>query len=1637
VPVVRQILGAARDRRMTTPAQPTSVPTPATPTASADGRVAASIDAWKRKLLDLSKRNRALNFRATKVSTVSVTDEHPAEAFRMLYLAEREMRFKAQEPPPEAAAAEATTTQMASADAPSSITDEEVDNATPRAEFVPYDAATLDDRHSDDYLQTTSSPEALDRSLRRLDEQARLAIEEQGVNTLFLALGMLSYTETETSEQVFRAPLVMLPVQLSRKSARSGYRLRAADDEPVVNPALAEYLRLDFGLTLPELPDSATIPDDYDLQTLFAAVSEAIAGRKGWSVTTDIVLALFSFQKFVMYKDLEANAASVAAHRLVRQLVGREGDRVIGLPDDIRRLELDREFAPEATTQVVDADSSQLRAIAGVARGYDLVLEGPPGTGKSQTITNLIAQALGSGKSVLFVAEKMAALDVVHSRLVKAGLGEFCLELHSTKASKRSVMRSLAAAIDASLTSTPVGLQAGAALPGVRAGLNDYVRALHTPDGTLGMTPFEAYGALAPVRGADTAATNGTAAGPPRLRYTRRVDDVTRETLDTTVREVRELAAAAHGVNDPAQHPWRGATRTLYTEDDIASARELATELARQLRDVRRQAREVSEVFGLPPMEAPADVDTADRIATIIQRSPGAPESVLASTRWNSAPSDALGMIERGKSLEALRQRIEERFTPQVFDQDHGDDIAYVEKKAEGVLSFLSALDGRWRSIRSRWERYRVPTYEASLIEQAAEMKQVERLAAERKSIRDAEPVARLLFGDLWKGDQTSWSSLEAYVQWVVEFRSCVTRYSLGSQAIGLAAQRAPNVDRVHGLRNATADALGTLASLRRVVGWPTDYLTTASFEELDQRAEALAANAGAAPRWAAFEAARQTVAAGIASELLDEAMRGNVAFDQLTDAFLRAFYMKWLAEVVQSRPPLARFDALTHEQRIAEFRRLDRQVLGENQAVLTSRLRDRAQERLQEPRAREALPFLQREMAKQRNHSPLRKTLRHAESAIRAIKPCFLMSPLSVAQYLAGGEPAFDVVIFDEASQLPSEDAVGAIVRGRQLVVVGDPKQLPPTNFFMVASSPDAVTVDDDGTPIYSDTESVLEEFMGAGVPMSRLRWHYRSAHESLISFSNVAFYDADLFTFPSTETGASANGLRFEFVADATYEGKGLNSAEARRVADEVVAFARTQLMRQARGEPTESLGVGTFNLRQQLAVQDELERRRRDDPSIEPFFDRSLPEPFFVKNLENIQGDERDTIFLSVTYAKAADGVLRYNFGALNGENGWRRLNVLTTRARRRMTVFASMHAADIAPTSAVSQGPRLLRDFLDYAEHGRLTLPNASASAAAESPFEREVMLALIERGLTVVPQVGVAGYRIDLGVVDDEVPGRFVCGIECDGVAYHASETARDRDRLRQQVLEARGWALVRVWSTDWFKDRAGQVERVVKFVEEARRQARDASARVPEPDPATPTPNAAPAVDQATIDATDYRRPVAAEYEAAKDEGRYADRELLSEPPATLATAIGSVVEIESPVHVDDVITRVAAMWDTRAGIRIHARIVDAFALAERQQLIERRGNFLWNPGTEVVVRSRAGTRIPAERIAPEEYRAAVELVLRGGRSFARPALANEVRSVLGFARTSETLDEAIGAVLDAMVADGVLGEGSTGVRLR
>jgi very-short-patch-repair endonuclease/DNA polymerase III delta prime subunit len=1607
------------------PASPNSTGTTPQPTGSEDARVSATIGNWKRKLLDVSKRNRALSFKPTKVSTVAIVDEQPAEVFRHLYIQDRQMRFR---PAQAEAKPEPTETTL-----PYDQIEEEVEEFASAPDFVPYDVAGINVRYTDDILQTSLPPEDLDKSLRRISDQARVSIEEQGVNTLFLALGMLHYKEAESSQEVLRAPLVLLPVELSRKSARTGFTIRATDDDPIVNPALVEYLRRAFGVTLPDLPDLTELPEQYDLQQLFSEVTEAVAAQSGWHIKTDINLSFFSFQKFIMYKDVESNTPAFGSHPLVRQIILRSGTSIRALPEEIRSSELDHEFAPESTSQVTNADSSQLRAILAVSRNHDLVLEGPPGTGKSQTITNLIAQALAENKTVLFVAEKMAALEVVYSRLVEAGLGEFCLELHSTKANKRAVMRELALALDASLQRPKVEESATARIGVVRAELTAYTNAVHEPHGALGISPYQGYGELGHVLEA------------PKLRFTQPIDDITRENLADTERDLLDLAKAVQPIGIPSEHPWRDTTRIFYSEQDIDTVREQLESLRGRLSRILNLATQAERDFSLPPVTIFVDVHTAVAVAEVLSRSPGAPLAVLQSDAWNSAPRQAVEIVERGRALKALREAVEQRFTPDVLEQEHGQDITFIEEKENSILRLFNFLSGRFRTVKRRWLGYRLSSYQPTLLDQAPDMRKVDSLRRERSTMSVLDSEGQQLFGALWQGEQSDWQALDGYIRWVVEFRGVCVAKGLKEQALTLASRPHPDISVIESLR-VEADAAGQeLAALRLQVGWPEGYLLSSPLAEVAARVEAMYENLLLAPRWAAFELARSKVATGLAAEFLEPALKGEVAFSDLAPAFRRAFFQRWLSNVVQRREQLRVFTTLTHEQRVAEFKRLDERVLEENRASLVRTLRDRVQAQLQTKEAVDVLPFLRKQLALQRGLSPLRITMRRSFAAIRAIKSVFMMSPLTVAQLLDGREHPFDLVIFDEASQLPAEDAVGAIARGRQLVVVGDPKQLPPTNFFSVMNGAVTAPVGDDGLPLFEDSESILEEFMGSGAPTARLKWHYRSAHESLITFSNVSFYDTDLYTFPSVELDAHAAGLSFEYVPDGVYEGKGLNMTEARRVADAVVRFAKEQAARCERGEEVLSLGVGTFNLRQQLAVQDELEVRRRQDPSLESFFSRGKHEPFFVKNLENIQGDERDVIFLSVTYAKATDGILRYNFGPLNGENGWRRLNVLTTRARKSMRVFSSMKSDEINPIHAASQGPQLLKEFLLYAEHGRLDHATVNAAAGTESPFEREVYMELTRRSLKLQPQVGVAGYRIDLGVLDEVVPGRYLCGIECDGAAYHSSETARDRDRLRQQVLEARGWTIHRLWSTDWFKDRPGQIERLLGLIEQDRRQAQEERAAEKEArerlaalkeDEIMDGENS---TDREDSPATFPSMPLVQTYKLAELAPIYRGQDLSTAPTSFIAQAIADVAAVEAPLHFADLASRVATQWDCILSSRRTGRIRAVVEMCVREKQIHLRGDFVYlsvNPN-EVPVRSRAGTRIPPERIPPEEYREAILMVLRAGDGLDRSALTKAVRALLGFNRTGPALEDAIRTAIDVLLSEEIIGEGSIGIRLR
>jgi very-short-patch-repair endonuclease len=562
-------------------------------------------------------------------------------------------------------------------------------------------------------------------------------------------------------------------------------------------------------------------------------------------------------------------------------------------------------------------------------------------------------------------------------------------------------------------------------------------------------------------------------------------------------------------------------------------------------------------------------------------------------------------------------------------------------------------------------------------------------------------------------------------------------------------------------------------------------------------------------PMWIDVRRAAERLREGGLQYIIEAVGEQRVSIEHVRHAFEFLFYDSLIRRLFNDNPELWRLNGTSHEETRRKFADLDKAVIELTQLDVAHKASRATVPRGERGKARETTEYalLQHEMAKQRAHIPIRQLLLRAGKAIQALKPCFMMSPMSVAQFLEPGHLHFDLVVMDEASQLRPEDALGAIARASQLVVVGDPKQLPPTSFFQRTLADED---DQEEQTIAAENESILDISLGLYQPVRRLRWHYRSQHHSLIAYSNDAFYDGDLVVFPSAYHDHPDLGVKFVAVQGILHNRR--NAVEAERVVDAVLDHIAVH--------PGESLGVVTMNFDQRELIEELLYARLANDSFASTWIEdrEDTAEPFFIKNLENVQGDERDVIFISVTYGKDAQGNMFQRFAGVNSASGHRRLNVMVTRAKKRTVVFSSLDGDDIKVTAATPWGVRALKGYLDYAKKGISAQPEISPGAEPSNQHEAAIGYLLKEQGYDVIPQVGVSGYFIDLAVRHPNKPGAFLLGIEFDGKSYHSGRSARDRDRLRQMTLEKQGWKIHRIWSTDWFKNRDAEVERLLRRV---------------------------------------------------------------------------------------------------------------------------------------------------------------------------------------------------------------------------
>ena len=555
-------------------------------------------------------------------------------------------------------------------------------------------------------------------------------------------------------------------------------------------------------------------------------------------------------------------------------------------------------------------------------------------------------------------------------------------------------------------------------------------------------------------------------------------------------------------------------------------------------------------------------------------------------------------------------------------------------------------------------------------------------------------------------------------------------------------------------------------------------------------------------------------------SDFTDKIADRDNTVQDVRRAFERGFYTQWLGLVVNDVPAVQTFRRRVHEQRLGKFVGLDEKQFDISKERIRDSIIRTFPSRNSMTRAGSELGILRHEMEKKRRIMPLRKLFHQIPTLLLTLKPCLMMSPLSVAYFLNAEDYHFDMVIFDEASQIFPQDAIGAIFRANQVIIAGDTKQLPPTNFFSTSTSNASDDYDDDNEDDYEDEvyDSILEETANV-LPNRTLLWHYRSKHEHLISFSNQEIYRNELVTFPSSNESEPDTGVEFSFVEGGYYDrgGKRNNVLEAKRC----VELVRDHIEK----HPERSLGIIALSEAQQQTILNEIQKFREDNPKYEEFFQEDKEEEFFVKNLENVQGDERDTIFLSICYARTKEQIannkpMAMNFGPVMKSGGERRLNVAVTRAKINVKLISSILPSDIDLSRTESEGIRMVRSYLEFAMNGGATLSSANQSRVPDD-FANAIYKFICGKGYKARQYVGCSGYRIDIAVEHPEVPDEFVAGIECDGLSYAAAKTARDRDRLRGSVLKNMGWNLYRVWSTEWYRNPEVEGQKLLQFIERA------------------------------------------------------------------------------------------------------------------------------------------------------------------------------------------------------------------------
>lgn len=1331
------------------------------------------IDTWQRKLLDLTKANRLLSY-ADRYAGIRIFCPDIGRMEDML--------------------ADGQSFTFLPAEA-SPVNDRERSAET-------FKLATGNDLHEQFALEQLDKGKLMANMPTRklgtsgisLLRKAKTDLEEGGANTLFIALGMLSWKENPEDDRSYKAPLILIPVELSRKSASAPIRLKQlGDQEPLFNLTLIEFLQTEHEINLGHFREE--LPEDesgVDVAAIWQEVREVVSEHKGFEVLEQCVVASFSFAKYLMWSDLRERIDDLKENPFVDHLVERPQEAYEQDCSFLPREELDEKVDPKDIFIPLNCDSSQMVAVVAASKAQDFVLEGPPGTGKSETIANMIANNMAKGRKVLFVAEKIAALQVVYRRLEKIGLDHLALELHSNKTNKKAVLDQLRRATEMrEYHQSSAWLKSANKLRERRNSLNQFVSQLHESS-DYGISPREAVSRVAGA-GASQKVTFPWGVGLSDCP----VSD--QQGLEELLETAKGAGIAFEGVANLDASSFSPITATNWS---FAWQSMFVAKLSTFLNTAPALIHSSAEFAGQFGLELPSPTfSELDRISAL---------SELIDIAQRQPIDFAIGanVTQRLENLGLLAER-KKTLDEQLKSVAHGVSAPRLSETPidEWISAFEEAQTSWWKNLfikRTLNKSARAIGYK--------KFNELDILYALRDSKETLQKVEQL------SGDYIEykiWSGWESDPSDLLRYQECGNRiHELVQASIGLSSDVVPLLNQIKAKLVDGREFLDQSQligakikfdqDLKRVrvdfdelcsagVAADDDY----SLVSLSEKLEVVLANEAKLQPWLNWVASRNACES-IKIDAVSEALEKGVIQPSVAQEQAQVAFCHWLApRLIDQRDALRAFSSIEHDVKLEEFRQLDSEVARTTSEYIAALHSQRSPD-INSKENKPHFGILSRELQKKTRHKPIRMLFEDMGERLLELCPCLMMSPMSVAQFLPSDFNAFDVVIFDEASQMTTWDSVGAIARGKNLIVVGDPKQMPPTNFFKKGN--DGSEQDDE------DMESILDLALAAGLPHRRLIGHYRSKHETLIAFSNSKYYDNALVTYPSSDTKDSAVTLRR---VDGVYA-KGTarnNPIEAKALVKEAVRRLKHPRLNKF------SLGIVTINAQQQLLIEDLFDDARRRYPEIETFFQATDDyDPVFVKNLESVQGDERDVILFSLGYGptEPQGRTMSMNFGPLNRQGGERRLNVAITRATTEVIIFSSFDSGmiDLSRTSATAIED--LKHYLEFAERGPKALAEQATAAYGidqfDSEFEEAVAWALREKGWQVQTQIGVSKFRVDLGVVHPDSPGVFLAGVECDGATYHSSPTARDRDRTRQAVLEDLGWRLIRLWSTDYFRD---------------------------------------------------------------------------------------------------------------------------------------------------------------------------------------------------------------------------------------